>query len=73
MVNLDDLLDGAGDGNVEIQGMHYVTSDIMIGGVDNVQLYAGDVLLSVRDTEIFDGTGLNFLWADNTDIFCLSP
>ena len=66
-------LDGFADGDVEIQGMHYVTTDIWIGGDDSVQLFAGDILLSVNDTESFDGTGANALTVQNSDIFIFRP
>ena len=66
-------LDGFADGDVEIQGMHYVTRDIMLGGDKSVQLFAGDVLLSVNASESFNGTGPNSLNVTNEDIFVFRP
>ncbi len=49
-------LDLFGDGNVDIDGIHYVTQNVSIGsGVNSVDLFAGDVLFTTAGDESFFG------------------
>ena len=57
----------------QIQGSHYVTRDITIGGTNSVRLFAGDVLLSLDGNETLNGTGANTLDVTNEDIFVFRP
>ena len=62
--NLDDF----GDGDTIVTGTHYVSRDMTLG-TNNVQLYAGDLLLSVDTNENLDGG----LTVDDRDIFIFRP
>ena len=59
--------DGFGDGDVRVDGVHYVSRDMTVG-TNNVQLYAGDLLLSVQGAETIGG-----LSVDDKDIFVFRP
>ncbi len=66
-------LDMFGDGDVKIRGLHFVTTDIMVGGTGGIQLLAGDVILATNDDESLNGTGLNSLDTDKEDVFVFRP
>ena len=70
--NLDTVLlsDGvtlASDGNTIVNAVHYVGSDIQVGS-NNIQLQAGDILLSTDADETIDGVTYN-----NDDVFVFRP
>ena len=70
--NLDTVLlsDGvtlASDGNTIVNAVHYVGSDIQVGS-NNIQLQAGDILLSTDADEDIDGITYN-----NDDVFVFRP
>lgn len=68
LVNLDDF---AHDTNARIDALHYVTSNITLGGDHSVTLQPGDVLLSVADDEIL--TSINSLQVRAEDVFVYRP
>ncbi|MGD8957408.1 MAG: cadherin domain-containing protein, partial [Chromatiaceae bacterium] len=59
-----DLIAGT-DGATDVNAMHYVTSDISVGGID---LKAGDLLLSTAANETIGGTTYN-----KEDVFVYRP
>jgi hypothetical protein len=70
--NLDTVLlsDGvtlASDGNTIVNAVHYVGSDIQVGS-NNIQLQAGDILLSTDADEVIDGVTYN-----NDDVLVFRP
>ncbi len=67
VVNLDLL----GDGNVNIDAIHYVTQDTIVGvGINSINLLAGDVLISTTDSESFFG---GTMLVDEADLFVYRP
>lgn len=66
--NLDDF---ANDTKARIDALHYVTSDITLGGDHSVSLLPGDVLLSVADDEIL--TSINSIQVGAEDVFVYRP
>lgn len=66
--NLDNF---AGDGNANIDAMHYVTTNITVGSTNSVDLQIGDILLSTRISETFTST--NSLSVNDEDVFVFRP
>ncbi|NND60700.1 MAG: DUF4347 domain-containing protein, partial [Gammaproteobacteria bacterium] len=56
---------------VETSGIHYVSSNITVGGANAVALQEGDILLVTNDTYTFTST--NSLTVDNSDVFVFRP
>lgn len=59
-----DLSDFVDDGNADIDGLHYVSRDILVGGAGGIQLFAGDILFSTEGTESANGGALTFRTED---------
>lgn len=59
-----DLSNFVDDGNADIDGLHYVSRDIMIGGAGGIQLLAGDILFSTEGTEDVNGGALRLRTED---------
>ncbi len=53
-VKLSDGVTDASDGNTRVNAVHYVTRDMQVG-TNNIQLYAGDLLLSTNEDESLGG------------------
>ena len=68
VVNLDGF---ASDGNAEIHGLHYVESNITVGGANSVALQPGDVLITTADNESL--TSNNAITVNNEDVFVFRP
>ncbi|MCM8855464.1 MAG: DNRLRE domain-containing protein [Candidatus Thiodiazotropha sp.] len=66
VLNLDDFA-----GNVDINAMHYVGSNITVGSTNSVDLQTGDLLLSTADNETLDS--LNSLSVNDEDVFVFRP
>ena len=59
----------ANDGNVSIQGLDVIQHDVLVAaGAQQIQLYAGDVLFSVKGTETLGG-----LTVQSDDILVFRP
>ncbi|MCA9151700.1 MAG: DUF4347 domain-containing protein, partial [Planctomycetales bacterium] len=72
LASLLNLSNMAADGSANIDGMHYVSRDIVIGsGANQLQLRAGDLLLSTTSNETLDS--LNSLSVTKDDIFVFRP
>lgn len=59
-----DLSNFVDDGNADIDGLHYVSRDIMLGGAGGIQLLAGDILFSTEGTEDVNGGALRLRTED---------
>ncbi|MCA9149408.1 MAG: cadherin domain-containing protein [Planctomycetales bacterium] len=69
LLNLNSM---AADSNANVDGIHYVSRDIVIGsGANQLQLQAGDLLLSTANDETL--TSLNSLSVTRDDIFVFRP
>ncbi|KAA1257576.1 Cadherin domain protein [Rubripirellula obstinata] len=66
LFNLDDFVDGTAD----IDGLHYVSRNVTVGGSNAVDLQIGDVLFSTQADEEISIGGLQF---DRTDIVLFRP
>ena len=67
--NLDDF---AVDGDARVDALHYVSNDIVVG-TNNIQLLAGDLLLSTVFTEdLTNGDGSNFR-EYSSEVFIFRP
>ena len=67
MFDLDDF----GDGNVDIDAIHYVGSNITVGSATTFDLLEGDVLLSTTVSETLTGT--NSISVSDEDVFVFRP
>ena len=60
-----------GDGDVNIDGIHYVTQNVTIGsGANSIDLFAGDLLISTADDETFLGGTFS---VEDKDLFLFRP
>lgn len=66
VLNLDDFGNGA-----DIDALHYVGSDITVGGAHRVNLLVGDLLLSTADDETL--TSLSSISVKDEDVFVFRP
>lgn len=64
-------LDTFTDGNSEVQGIHYVSRDLTVGGNIAIDLQAGDLLIASNDSETVVGN--NTINVDREDIFVFRP
>ena len=65
-------VDGFSSGDTEVRGLHYVTRDMTVGsGVDTIDLFEGDVLVSVADDVTM--TSSNSLVVNKRDVFVFRP
>jgi len=68
LINFDSF---AADLDMQMTGLHYVSSDITVGGANAIDLRAGDLLLSVRAAETLTST--NSLTVSAGDVFVFRP
>ena len=66
-LNFDHLVD---DQNVDIDALHYVTTDITVGGANAVPLRVGDILFSTSDNESFHAGAVS---AGKADVMLFRP
>ncbi len=55
----------------DVDGMHYVTQNLMVGSSSTIDLFVGDVLLSLDSDETLNST--NSLTVDSNDVFIFRP
>ena len=60
----------ADDGNARLDALHYVTTDITVGGANAVNLQVGDILFSTDATETFHGGSVTI---DRQDVGLFRP
>ncbi|MDX1698471.1 MAG: cadherin domain-containing protein, partial [Thiohalobacterales bacterium] len=63
----DGSTQASADGNTQVNALHVVTTDIQVGS-NNIQLLAGDILLSTNASETIDGVTY-----DADDVFVFRP
>lgn len=63
----------ADDSNAKVQGLHYVTTDQIIGNANSFQLLAGDVIFTVKDDETFNNSGGGSTDIDKEDVAVFRP
>lgn len=65
--SLDSLAD---DGNVDVDALHYVSTELTIGGANSITLQVGDLLISTADDEDFASGTFS---AKKEDLFLFRP
>ncbi len=65
--------DAMGDGDVNIDAIHYVGTNITVGSTNSVALQAGDLLLSTDGDEDLTGSDSSTLSVTKHDVFVFRP
>lgn len=68
-----DLSAFAASGNLDLNGIHYVSGDITLGSTTPFQLLEGDVLFAFTGTETFTGSDAISVTADGNDLLLFRP